>query len=291
MTTSTSSTSASTPEPFGQLERIVVRVPDPQATAEFASAGLSLAVIEQDGRLLLSCDGEYGLAGGQGAVELVAGERLGVERVVFASPDGADLDELATVLGARRETDTAVRIQEPGGLVVSFEAASSLGVPAPAPDALRPRRMGHVNLKSPVPSETATFFTETLNLRLSEYIGTNLYWMRTGTEHHAVALRPGAEGSVHHLGFEVAGWHAYQPLMDQLDSQGYKVEYGPGRHRPGRSLFVNVCDPSSGLRFELFADMAHINDAATPPIGWEPSDRLTKTLNTWGPTPPDSFLE
>jgi catechol 2,3-dioxygenase-like lactoylglutathione lyase family enzyme len=150
--------------------------------------------------------------------------------------------------------------------------------------------MGHVNLKSPRPSETAKFFTETLNLRLSEFIGSNLYWMRTGTEHHAVALRPGGEGHVHHLGFEVAGWHVYQPMMDHLEGRGYRVEYGPGRHRPGRSLFVYVCDPSSGLRAELFADMVHINDPDTPPIGWEPGDRLTKTLNTWGPTPPESFL-
>jgi catechol 2,3-dioxygenase-like lactoylglutathione lyase family enzyme len=151
--------------------------------------------------------------------------------------------------------------------------------------------MGHVNLTSPAPRTSADFFTGVLGLRLSEFIGQDLFWMRTGTEHHNVALRPGGRRALHHVGMELPGWHAYQPVLDTLDSRGYKIEYGPGRHRPGRSLFTYLRDPASGLRVELYADMAHIVDPRTPAIGWEPSDRMTTTLNTWGPRPPPSFLE
>jgi catechol 2,3-dioxygenase-like lactoylglutathione lyase family enzyme len=250
-----------------------------------------MEVREHAGRLLAVVAGSYGTERGQGAIELVPGAELGVERLVLALPEGADLTELAAHLGARRVSDTALEVTDPGGdVVVALEQASALEVPAPGASVLRPRRMGHVNLKSPRPVATAAFFTDVLGLRLSEYIGEALFWMRTHTEHHAVALRPGDHGTVHHLGFEIAGWHAYQPILDHLDGRGYKIEYGPGRHRPGNSLFVYLCDPSSGLRLELFADMAHIPDPATPPIAWEPGDRMTKTLNTWGPLPPDSFL-
>ena len=271
---------------------MVVAVPDPEATAEFLAAGLHMAIVEKDGSLLASCAGEYHSGRGQGAIQLVSGAELGVERLVFALPDGVDLVELERHLGARRVSDSALEVIDPTSEVrVTFEVAATLRVDVPEPSVLRPRRMGHVNLMSPKPSDTAAFFTERIGLRLSEYIGENLFWMRTDTEHHNVALRPGGPRSVHHLGMEVAGWHSYQPILDHLDDRGYKIEYGPGRHRPGRSLFVYVRDPSSGLRLELFADMVHLVDPEAEPIGWEPGDRMTKTLNTWGPLPPQSFLD
>ncbi|MEU7766716.1 VOC family protein [Nocardia sp. NPDC049190] len=270
---------------------MVLTVPDPEATAEFLSEGLLLDVRETDGRLLAVCDGEYESGRGQGAIELRHGAESSVHRLVFALPDGADLAELQTLLDAERVSDTAVEVTDPtADLTVTLELASALRVAAPSASVLRPRRMGHVNLKTPDPAATASFFTDVLGLRLSEYIGDALFWMRTDTEHHNVALRPGAPGTVHHLGLDIGGWHAYQPILDHLDSRGFKIEYGPGRHRPGRSLFVYVRDPSSGLRIELFADMVHITDSSAPPIAWEPGDRMTKTLNTWGPLPPDSFL-
>lgn len=274
----------------GRLARIVVTVPDPEATATFLRDGLHLAIAPVDDRLLAVCEGEHGSPDGQGTVELLQGDTHRVERLVFGVPDSVDLVDLGRAVGGRRLGDTVTGVEDPSGLLVTFEPMKALRAPAPAPSALRPRRMGHVNLNSPVPPATARFFRDTLGLRLSEYIGEQLFWMRTGTEHHAVALRPGEARTAHHIGMEIAGWHAYQPLLDHLDSAGYKIEYGPGRHRPGRSLFVYVRDPSSGLRVELFADMAHIDDPDAPPIGWQPGDRLTTTLNTWGPTPPESFL-
>ncbi|MFI6956557.1 VOC family protein [Nocardia sp. NPDC050408] len=294
MTTSISSTSPSTPELVkaapGTVERIVLTVPDPQATAEFLSSGLDMEIVENDGRLLAVCDGEYGSGRGQGAIELVAGDELVVDKLIFALPADAELDQLQRMLGGSR-TDTSLELVEPATQVtVVFEVGAQLAVAVPDASVLRPRRMGHVNLKSPQPAETASFFQDVIGLRLSEYIGDALFWLRTDTEHHNVALRPGGPRAVHHLGFEVAGWHAYQPILDRLGTRGYKVEYGPGRHRPGRSLFTYVCDPASGLRVELFADMVHIPDGSTPPIAWEPGDRMTKTLNTWGPLPPESFL-
>lgn len=294
MTTSTSSTSPSTPERRsapGSLERIVVAVPDPAATAQFLSSGLEMEVIERDGHLIAVCEGEYHAVRGQGAIELLQGPELSVERLVVAVPGSVDLTELAGVVGGERVSDSSVELTDPTtDIRVALEYSDALVVETPSTSVLRPRRMGHVNLSSPTPSATAAFFTETLGLRLSEYIGENLFWMRTDTEHHNVALRPGGPRSVHHLGMEVAGWHAYQPILDHLDARGYKIEYGPGRHRPGRSLFVYVRDPSSGLRIELFADMVHITDPDAEPIGWEPGDRMTKTLNSWGPLPPESFL-
>jgi catechol 2,3-dioxygenase-like lactoylglutathione lyase family enzyme len=275
---------------LGELDRIVVAVPDPEATATFLAEGLDFEVVQHGASLLVLCAG--GRGSGQGAVELVRGDAQQVGKVVLGVPDDVDLGELAGVVGGSRVSDTAVEVVDPASMItVSLESAATLVVPAPPPSTLRPRRMGHVNLKSPHPQASADFFADRLGLRLSEHIGDALFWLRTGTEHHAVALRPGGPRAVHHLGMEVAGWPSYPVVFDRLDSRGYKVEYGPGRHRPGWSLFAYVCDPSSGLRIELFAEMLHVPDPDAPAVAWEPGDRMTKTLNTWGPVPPQSFLD
>jgi hypothetical protein len=72
--------------------------------------------------------------------------------------------------------------------------------------------------------------------------------------------------------------------------RGHAIEYGPGRHAPGHQLFLYLREPSSGLRLELFTDMAHIDDdEAFHPMRRE-IDRA-RSVNVWGPAPPASFLE
>lgn len=297
MTTSTSSTLPSTteggvarPGPVGLLARAVMGVPDPDATAEYMREGLDFAVRQTaDGTWLAGCAGEYGSTG-QCALELRHAPETSLMEIVFAAPDGFAADAVASRLGGER-TELGVAVADPFGTPVSVRPASALAVEPPPPSALRPRRLGHLNVTAPDPTAVAAFYRTVLGLALSEQIGDALYFLRTHTEHHNIGVRPGARPGLHHVGFEVAGWHSYQPILDHLDALGHKAEYGPGRHRPGASLFTYVRDPSSGLRFELFADMAHITTGPdTPPIQWTAEQRMTTTINCWGPTPPESFM-
>ncbi len=306
MTTSTSSTSASTPDAagaaaaaaagrLGRLAGVAVGVPDPDLTAEFLGEGLGFALVQRGDGWTAWCDGDYGERG-QAAIELQHAAATGLRRVVFEVGEGYDLEALARRL---EEAGATAQPTEAGGLAfadaagnpLACEPAAALTVATPAHASLRPRRLGHLNLKAPDPAAAAAFYVDVLGMRLSEQIGDGLFFLRIATEHHNVGLRPGERGDLHHLGFEIGGWQAYQPLLDHLAALDLKVEYGPGRHGPGRNLFAYVCDPSSGLRVELFADMAHIPDETVhEPIRWEAGDRMTKTINRWGPTPPPSFL-
>lgn len=271
------------------LSRVVVGVPDPERTAEFLGEGLDFEIVSDGGTTLAVCAGDYGPSG-QGALELRPAEELRVENIVFAVPGGVDLDALARTFDGTR-TEDGVQLRDPSGLPVVIEREAGLRLDPPRVSAIRPRRLGHVNAKSPDPWAAVDFYRSVMGMALSERIGEDFFFLRTHTEHHNVGLRRGDVGEIHHLGFEIAGWHAYQPTLDHLDSLGYKAEYGPGKHRPGASYFTYVRDPSSGLRIELFADMAHIMSGhATEPIVWDAGDRFTKTINIWGPLPPESFL-
>jgi catechol 2,3-dioxygenase-like lactoylglutathione lyase family enzyme len=286
---------ATEPAVLSRLAGVVVGVPDPDLTAEFLGEGLGFAVTPSEDGWIAVCDGDYGGVA-QAAIELRSATDTRLERVVFAAAqrDGlAVLEHRLAAAGVARVATPAggLAFADPAGNPIAVEPAGAVAVDPPPAAALRPRRLGHLNLKAPDPARAATFYVDVLGMRRSEQIGDALHFLRIGSEHHNVGIRPGAAGALHHVGMEIAGWHLYQPILDHLDLAGYKVEYGPGRHRPGNNLFAYVCDPSSGLRVELFADMAHIPDAGGHrPIRWEAGDRMTKTINRWGPTPPEGFL-
>ncbi|MEN2740599.1 VOC family protein [Microbacterium sp. X-17] len=273
------------------LHRVVVGVPDPDATLTFLSEGLDFHIRDEGGRLFADTVGEYGQFG-QGSLEITQAPELTIRNVVFGAEDAIDVDALRREFGGEATANGGVQLQDPSGLRVLIEPVAAVQVARPQISSLRPRRLGHINAKSPDPIATVEFYRRALGMALSEHIGEDFFFLRTYTEHHNVGLRRGDVGAIHHLGFEMAGWGAYQFVLDHLDAVGYKAEYGPGKHRPGGSFFTYVRDPSSGLRFELFSDMAHITTGPdTPPISWEAGDRFTKTINIWGPTPPPSFLE
>lgn len=285
---------------LGRLAGVVVAVPDPAATAAFLREGIGFATSDQDdGTIAVRCEGDYGPRG-QTAVVLrqapAGAETLALDAIVWEVADGYDFEALAAraaAAGASTEETPlgGLTFAEPAGSRVVVEPAIAHTVEPPAPGLLGPRRLGHINVKSDAPPRTAAFFHEVLGLKYSEQIGENLYFLRIGAEHHNLGIRPGETGMLHHLGCELHGWQSYQPILDRLAAHGWKVEYGPGRHVPGRNLFTYIVDPSSGLRVELFADMAYIADESSHvPVRWEAGDRMTKTINTWGPTPPASFL-
>ena len=285
-----------------RLGSVTVAVPDPAATAAFLHEGLGFHVTPRaDGGVNATTGGEYAQPAPGRHLTLLPGATAELREITFDVADGYPFGELERRAAERGVTTTPVSADADGGAGIALTDPSGLRLvcrPAGAPSAvtppaspLRPRRLGHINVKVPDPAATAGLLTGLLDLKLSEQIGDGLFFFRVGSEHHNMGVRGGSpHPDVHHLGFEVAGWDSYRMICDHLAELGHKVEYGPGRHGPGHNFFVYLRDPSSGLRLELYSDMAHIHDEAsyTPPR-WEMSDR-GNTVNRWGPAPPESFL-
>ena len=288
-----------------RLAAVAMSVPDPEATSCFLSEGLGFTVSRgDDGTWHVTCPGEYGLPSPSSMLDLhpAAGGEQGakLEEVCFDVDGDLVLEELRRRLRERGvaeqrdpfRTTAGVRFADPNGVRVWCGTTGPSVDGTLSPAMVRPRRLGHVNLTVADAGLSARFFADVLGLRLSEQIGEAFYFLRVGSEHHNLGIRSGGPvPGAHHLGFEVHGWETYRILCDHLAALGHKVEYGPGRHGPGGNLFVYVRDPSSGLRLELYSDMAHIFDEARyVPPRWELSDR-GNTVNRWGPGPPESFLE
>ena len=279
-------------ETFGlrRLAGATVEVPDPTATAEFLREALRFEIRDGAEGPVAVCDGDYGGVH-QAAIRLREGPALELGELIFEVAGG--LDALAGRLEAAGVAPSAgadgVSFTDPSGVGIRCREPEAIDRPEPEP--LRPRRLGHVNLKAADPGAAAAFWQETMGMRLSEQIGDGLFFLRINSEHHNLGIRPGERGTLHHMGFEVEGWHSYEPILDRLSGLGHRVEYGPGRHTPGNNIFTYLVEPSSGLRIELFADMAQIVDAVDHvPARWEAGARMKQTLNRWGPLPPESFL-
>jgi catechol 2,3-dioxygenase-like lactoylglutathione lyase family enzyme len=291
---------ATHPRVIRRLAGVVAGVPDPGATASFLNRGLGFTIREDAGRLQALCDGDYGDEQPQAALSLVEHGGLELVELEFDLEESVDLGLLSASVGdhggaVANEEHGAIRFTDPNGVVVLCRRSEPVVPERLAPSGLRPRRLGHANLRVRDVEAAIRFWVRAMGMWLSEQIGGDLAFMRYGAEHHNLGVRGAAETTLHHLGFEIPGWDAYRAILDHLDAAGYGAEFGPGRHAVGRNMFTYLLEPSSGLRLELFCDMARVDHQENPevaPIRWRAEDRMTRTLNVWGSAPPPaSFLE
>lgn len=269
----------------------VLEVPDIDASKDFLTHGLRFAHELRRGVHWFVPRGEYNRPG-EPAVGLVPGSTTALRRVTL-DVEPESMDTIAANLDQRgsswsRDAE-GLDTSDPAGTPLLLRVAPPEHWPQPTAQNA-PRRLGHINFKLPHALAVADFWQEVLGVKKSEQIGDEFVFLRFGSEHHNLGLREGDGPTIHHMGFQLPGWDAYREVCDHLVEVGHVIEYGPGRHGPGNNIFIYVRDPSSGLRLELFTDMEHIHDEShyEPPV-WRSSDR-PRTMNKWGPTPPDSFL-
>jgi catechol 2,3-dioxygenase-like lactoylglutathione lyase family enzyme len=283
-----------------RLAGVVVGVPEPSATAAFLAEGLGFSLVEGPGQIEVVCAGDYVDRSPQRAITIIGRSSLELVEVRFDLETSVEPGALAGAVkahGGQLMGDDAgtLRFRDPSGIVAACRVAPEDDGAQLPPSAIRPRRLGHANLKVVDVPGTIGFWVGAMGMWLSETIGEELAFLRYGGEHHNLGVRGAAQTTLHHLGFEVPGWDAYRPVLDHLDAAGYGAEFGPGRHAVGRNMFTYLRDPSSGLRVELFCDMARVDeqeDPGTALIRWRAEDRMSRTLNVWGSAPPPaSFLE
>jgi catechol 2,3-dioxygenase-like lactoylglutathione lyase family enzyme len=284
--------------PIQRVTTLEIGVPNPEATAQFFEDCLDFVRRDEpDGRIALTLDGEYGLGAPPSVLTLREHEALALDAVVLEVSDRLGLDDVTARLSnaghsMEKISSDEIRFEAPQDVPMICKVAQQRSrQPLPA-STVRPRRLGHVNLKVPDTRQTRDFLVDVLGFAESEQVGDLLAFLRVSGDHHNIGLRGGEPAAgVHHVAMEVPGWDSFLIICDYIAAKGHVIEYGPGRHAPGHNLFVYLREPNSGLRMELFADMARIDDAcAYHPRRWDRQDR-SRTVNQWGPAPPPSFFE
>lgn len=251
-----------------KLTDLLLTARDPDEAVEYWARLLGGQA--QDGRLLL---------GGGTSVIVREGTTEALAEIHF--------DASADVIAAAARRDGSVdgdvtKVTDPDGWVLRLErvdAVDELHVDAAT--------LSHCTLTSPAPQRQRAWY-EDLNFRLSDAIGDVFYWLRPNPVHHALAFSHGGAATIHHLAVELPDRASFIDAIDQVVALGGQLEFGPGRHMIGGNLFAYLRD-RYGIRWELCAEMGRLAPDHTP--GQLAPDERGRSVNTFGPQPPESFRE
>jgi len=131
------------------------------------------------------------------------------------------------------------------------------------------------------------FFVEGVGLKVSDSVPGIATFMRCSTDHHNVLVQPAPVAFLHHTSWQVEDVDEVgRGATAMLEVDPDRHTWGLGRHFIGSNFFWYLRDPA-GTFSEYYSDMdCIVDDALWQPGVWDAS----KSLYTWGPPPPPSFL-
>jgi catechol-2,3-dioxygenase len=274
-----------------RLDHASLRVTDVAGAAERWCAQFGLVERERDAEhARLACDDE------PFSLELVAAEQPGVEHVAYELRRGVTLDD------ARSHFDTAdveweerhdgLRVFDPEGngvLVMPHRRDAHRPAHArPAAGAAigAPRKLGHVNFLTARLGDQVEWYTSTLGMGMTDWLGDGGAWLHVGSDHHVMALVDKGYAHLHHIAFDVVDIGQMRMALDHLGRHGRWLGWGPVRHGIGGNIASYVRIVEEECFVELYCDMEQL-EPDHEPRRW-PDDRFSS--NTWGPLPPRSYF-
>ncbi len=276
------------------IGHVALQVPDLDASVDYAVGVMGLRQVERRNGTAFLTQGTM-----HHSLQLIQGHAAALDHFALEAEGRDGLDRLRDALdraGARVVSESpqepgleqALRFLGPSGTVIEVYAGMEQGQPGYVPSGVRPRKFGHVTLKSSNVRELQGFLESVLGFKISDDIGDGmLVFLRCNPDHHGVAIAAGADG-LHHYAWEVEGLPELGRLGDLLDQQGRYFLWGPGRHGAGDNIFTYHHDPAGAI-VEYYADMERIYDDAPRPRHWALADR--RAANLWGASFSRDFIE
>jgi catechol 2,3-dioxygenase len=218
-------------------------------------------------------------------------------RVVFEAADRAAVDALHARLAAAgiAALEAPRTLDRPGGgygfgfkdredrnLAIVCGVADHTDA---AHDPDRPRKLSHVNLNSGANDASFELMTGVLGFRLSDH-NDKFRFLRCNADHHSVVLGFNDYATLNHIAFEMPDLDGVMRGAGRLRDHGYPVEWGPGRHGPGRNVFCYFCGPEE-MPLEYTSDMQQVDDSypTGTPADWKWPPRR---VDRWGLSDPPS---
>jgi len=286
------------------MNSITIGVPDVPKTAEFY----------RDFGLTETSEGRFETADGGEQMRLVQTPFRRLVELNIGAEHLDDVDRVASQLGALdvevQRTEDGLAAVDPGtGVRVLVEVAPLLQQDTVAPTPYngpgrverlgraprlqteepkaKPLKLGHVVIGTTELEASQKFFMEGIGFKLSDQVGQAAFFLRCSEDHHNMLLQSAPLQFLHHTSWQVddvdkIGLGAHH----LLSKDPARHVWGFGRHHVGSNFFWYFRDPAGNFA-EYYADMDCIPDDQV----WKPQvwDGM-KSLYSWGPPPPPSFL-
>jgi catechol 2,3-dioxygenase-like lactoylglutathione lyase family enzyme len=286
------------------MNSITIGVPDVPKTAEFY----------RDFGLTETAQGRFETADGGEQMRLVQTPfrrlvelNVGAEHLEDVDRVASQLDVLAVEV---QRTENGLAAVDPGtGVRVLVEVAPLLQQETVAPTPYngpgrierlgrapkiqteepkaRPLKLGHVVIGTTELEASQKFFMEGIGFKLSDQVGHAAFFLRCSEDHHNMLLQSAPLQFLHHTSWQVEDVDGIGLGAQHLLSKDpNRHVWGFGRHHVGSNFFWYFRDPAGNFA-EYYADMDCIPDDQV----WQPQvwDGM-KSLYSWGPPPPPSFL-
>jgi catechol-2,3-dioxygenase len=275
-----------------RLHHVALGVEDPLEAADRWALQFGLTVREQDrDHARLACDDE------PWSLELLRAEPVGFHHMAWELRRDCSLQAARAHLEERgiptEEREDALWLSDPDRNRIELRAfrepASRLVAharPAGRAPVGHPRRLGHVNFLTGALGDQLAFYTETLGMRVTDWLGDEGVWLHIGSDHHALALVGKGYAHLHHLALELVDIGQMRDALDHLGRHGRWLGWGPTRHGIGGNIASYVRIVEEECFVELYCDMEQLA-ADHEPRHW-PDNRYSS--NTWGPLPPRSYF-
>lgn len=270
------------------LRYVGVGLPDHEAERRFIADVWGLPEVAKDG------DSVYFAAASSPSAYVYRVRRAPERRldlISFAVPSVAAVDAKAQQLvdSGVRLISQPDRLQEPGaGYGFRFfdidgrTVEISSGVEERAARALVrgesiPATLTHVVLHTADVKKSMAFYERHLGLRVSDWLGEFMGFLRCNTVHHCLAFIPGP-ACLNHIAFEMRNLDELMRGVSRLVKKDVVLGWGPGRHTAGNNVFSYFLAPSGNV-MEYTAEVERIDEASWRPTVFEPSPDIT---DQWG---------
>ncbi len=224
-------------------------------------------VAEQDGMLYFSAEGhaEHHI------VRLRQAEQKRVDVIALATDTRDDVDALhdkivaagCTIITAPHDLNApgggyGFRFFSPDGL--PFEISSDVALGS-AREMVRwdavPQKISHIVLHSPDHKAMVRFFVDVLGLRVSDWLGDFMCFLRCNSAHHRLALLPGP-ACLNHVAYDMLTLDDMMRGISRLRKKGTDILWGPGRHTAGDNTFSYFTTPN-GFAVEYTSELEHVD--------------------------------
>lgn len=224
-------------------------------------------------------------------VRLRAAGESRVDVIALAADSRADVDALCDKVkgsGARivhepRDLTTpgggyGFRFFSPDGLQMEISSDVARG---PARALQRwdgvPVKISHIVLHSPDHKALVQWFVDVLGMKVSDWLGDFMCFLRCNSAHHRLAILPGPP-CLNHVAYDMLSVDDMMRGIHRLKVKGKDIQWGPGRHTAGNNTFSYFVTPG-GFAVEYTAELEEVDFETHQPTTYTPAPLV---MDQWG---------
>jgi len=120
-----------------------------------------------------------------------------------------------------------------------------------------PVKISHIVLHSPDHQALVKFFTEVLGMKISDWLGDFMCFLRCNSAHHRIAILPGPP-CLNHVAYDMLSVDDMMRGIHRLKLKGMDIGWGPGRHTAGNNTFSYFVTPG-GFTVEYTSELEEVD--------------------------------